>query len=126
MSSIAGLRHLGHDAIGYAAGKAALIQFTRQLAVKYAPLGIRANTIIPGMIDTPLINHTIAKRGTRGDATALQEEARRRVPMGRRGTAWDVAHAAAYLASEAACYITGTEILVDGGFMAGSGLVNGG
>src|SRR5690606_39042774 len=97
VSSIAGLRHLGYDMVGYAAGKAALNQFTRQIAVQYAKAGIRANTIIPGMIDTPLINHTIAKRGVRGDANALQEEARRRVPMGKRGTAWDVAYAALYL-----------------------------
>lgn len=121
VSSIGGLRHLGYDSIGYAAGKAALIQFTRHLAVQYADKGIRANTIVPGMIDTPLVTHTIAQRGDRGSADELHAQARRLVPMGERGTAWDVAYAALYLASDEARYTTGTEILVDGGFMANTG-----
>ncbi|WP_236020034.1 SDR family NAD(P)-dependent oxidoreductase [Sabulicella rubraurantiaca] len=118
VGSIGGLRHLGHDHAGYSAGKAALVQLTRQIAVRHAPDGIRANTIIPGMMDTPLIAHRIARQGNRGDANAIQEEARRRVPMGRRGDAWDVAYAALFLASDEARYITGTELLVDGGFMS--------
>jgi NAD(P)-dependent dehydrogenase (short-subunit alcohol dehydrogenase family) len=118
VGSIGGLRHLGHDHVGYSAGKAALVQLTRQVAVQHARDGIRANTIIPGMMDTPLIAHRIARQGNRGDFGAIQEEARRRVPMGRRGDAWDVAHAALFLASDEARYITGTELLVDGGFMS--------
>jgi NAD(P)-dependent dehydrogenase (short-subunit alcohol dehydrogenase family) len=118
VGSIGGLRHLGHDHVGYSAAKAGLVQFTRQLAVRYGPLGIRANTIIPGMIDTPLLEHRVAKGGSRGDLAALQDEARRRVPLGRRGTAWDVARAAVFLASDDAEYVTGTELLVDGGFMS--------
>ncbi|MDB5415481.1 MAG: oxidoreductase [Rubritepida sp.] len=117
VGSIGGLRHLGHDHIGYSSGKAALVQFTRQIAAQYGRQGIRANTIIPGMIDTPLLQERVVKSGHRGDLAALQEEARRRVPLGHRGTAWDVAHAALYLASDDARYVTGTELLVDGGFM---------
>lgn len=114
VGSIGGLRHLGRNHIGYSAGKAALVQLTRQIAAQYGRRGIRANTIIPGMIDTPLLQ---AKSGGCGDFEALQEEARQRVPLGHRGTAWDVAQAALYLASDAAAYVTGTELLVDGGFM---------
>jgi NAD(P)-dependent dehydrogenase (short-subunit alcohol dehydrogenase family) len=118
VGSIGGLRHLGHDHIGYSASKAGLVQFTRQIAVRYGPHGVRANSIIPGMIDTPLLEHRVAKSGQRGDLSALQAVAKQRVPLGRRGTAWDVAHAALFLASDEAQYITGTEILVDGGFMS--------
>lgn len=118
VGSIGGLRHLGHDHVGYSAGKAGLVQFTRQVAARYGPLGIRANTIIPGMIDTPLLEHRVAKGGGRGDLAALRDEALRRVPLGRRGTAWDVARAALFLASDDAEYVTGTELLVDGGFMS--------
>lgn len=118
VGSIGGMRHLGHDHVGYSASKAGLVQFVRQVAAQYGSMGIRANTIIPGMIDTPLLQHRVAQDGRRGDLAALHEEARRRVPLGRRGTGWDVAHAALYLASDDAGYVTGTELLVDGGFMS--------
>ncbi|WP_149538659.1 SDR family NAD(P)-dependent oxidoreductase [Siccirubricoccus phaeus] len=118
VGSIGGLRHLGHDHIGYSASKAALVQFTRQIAVRYGPMGIRCNTIIPGMIDTPLLEHRVSKQKGRADLATLRTEAQRRVPLGRRGDAWDVAHAALYLASDEAKYVTGTELLVDGGFAA--------
>lgn len=120
VGSIGGLRHLGHDHVGYSAGKAALVQFTRQIAVRYAADGIRCNTVIPGMIDTPLLEHRVARQKGRADLATLRAEAATRVPLGRRGDAWDVAHAALFLASDDAKYITGTEILVDGGLMARS------
>jgi len=121
VGSVGGLRHLGHDCVGYAASKAGLIQFTRQIAVRYGPKGIRCNTIIPGLIDTPLLEHRVAKQKGRLDLLGLRQEGKNRVPLGRRGDAWDIAYAALYLASDEAKYITGTEILVDGGFMARSG-----
>ena len=120
VGSIGGLRHLGHDHVGYSAGKSALVQFTRQLAVRYAPDNIRCNTVIPGMIDTPLLEHRVSRQKGRGDLTTLRNEAKTRVPLGRRGDAWDVAYAALFLASDEAKYVTGTEILVDGGLMARS------
>jgi NAD(P)-dependent dehydrogenase (short-subunit alcohol dehydrogenase family) len=120
IGSIGGLRHLGHDHVGYSAGKSALVQFTRQLAVRYARDGIRCNTVIPGMIDTPLLEHRVSRQKGRGDLATLREEARTRVPLGKRGDAWDVAYAALFLASDEAKYVTGTEILVDGGLMARS------
>ena len=120
IGSIGGLRHLGHDHVGYSASKAGLVQFTRQLAVRYAREGIRCNTVIPGMIDTPLLEHRVSKQKGRADLETLRAEARTRVPLGRRGDAWDVAYAVLYLASEESRYVTGTEILVDGGLMARS------
>jgi NAD(P)-dependent dehydrogenase (short-subunit alcohol dehydrogenase family) len=120
VGSIGGLRHLGHDHVGYSAGKSALVQFTRQLAVRYARDGIRCNTVIPGMIDTPLLEHRVSRHKGRGDLATLHEQARQRVPLGKRGEAWDVAYAALFLACDESKYVTGTEILVDGGLMARS------
>ena len=120
IGSIGGLRHLGHDHVGYSAGKSALVQFTRQIAVRYARDNIRCNTVIPGMIDTPLLEHRVSRQKGRGDLATLRREAQTRVPLGRRGDAWDVAYAALFLASDEAKYVTGTEILVDGGLMARS------
>ena len=120
VGSIGGLRHLGHDHVGYSASKAGLVQFTRQIAVRHARDGIRCNTVIPGMIDTPLLEHRVARQKGRADLATLRAEAASRVPLGRRGDAWDVAHAALFLASDDAKYITGPEILVDGGLMARS------
>jgi NAD(P)-dependent dehydrogenase (short-subunit alcohol dehydrogenase family) len=118
IGSIGGMRHLGHDHIGYSAAKSGLVQFTRQLAVRYGPQGIRCNTVVPGMIDTPLLEHRVAKQQGRADLETLRRQAKDRVPLGRRGDAWDVAYAALYLASDEARYVTGTEVLVDGGLMA--------
>lgn len=120
VGSIGGLRHLGHDHVGYSAGKSALVQFTRQIAVRYARDNIRCNTVIPGMIDTPLLEHRVSRQKGRGDLATLRREAETRVPLGRRGDAWDVAYAALFLASDEAKYVTGAEILVDGGLMARS------
>ena len=102
------------------ASKAGLVQFTRQIAVRYAPHNIRCNTVIPGMIDTPLLEHRVSRQKGRADLATLRNEAKVRVPLGRRGDAWDVAYAALFLASDEAKYVTGTEILVDGGLMARS------
>ncbi|MGE0718160.1 MAG: SDR family NAD(P)-dependent oxidoreductase [Alphaproteobacteria bacterium] len=120
VGSIGGLRHLGHDHVGYSASKSALVQFTRQIAVRYARDGIRCNTVIPGMIDTPLLEHRVSRQKGRADLATLRAEAKTRVPLGRRGDAWDVAYAVLYLASDEAKYVTATEILVDGGLMARS------
>jgi NAD(P)-dependent dehydrogenase (short-subunit alcohol dehydrogenase family) len=88
VGSIGGLSHLGHDHVGYSASKAGLVQFTRQIAVRYAAHGIRCNTVIPGMIDTPLLEHRVSRQTGRADLATLRSEARNRVPLGRRGDAW--------------------------------------
>ena len=83
-------------------------------------IDVAGKLVIPGMIDTPLLEHRVARQKGRADLATLRAEAASRVPLGRRGDAWDVAHAALFLASDDAKYITGTEILVDGGLMARS------
>ena len=92
----------------------------RQIAVRYGPDGVRANTLVPGLMATPLIEHRVAKHGKRGSVEELNATAQRRVPLGRRGDGWDVAYAALYLASSEGRYVNGTELVVDGGFLAKS------
>jgi NAD(P)-dependent dehydrogenase (short-subunit alcohol dehydrogenase family) len=119
LASIAALRFFGPDVVAYAAAKAALIQFSRVTAVKYAPHNVRINTVVPGLMDTPLVKaRLVGERGGGGDAEKLIAARHRQVPMGRMGDGWDVAHAVAFLASNEAKYITATELVVDGGLSA--------
>lgn len=118
IASVAGLRHIGHDIAAYAASKAGLIQFTRVTAVSYAARGVRLNTVVPGLMHTPLVEHRLAGERGGGDAAALVAARHRQPPMGRMGDAWDVAHAALFLACDESKYVTGTEIVVDGGLTA--------
>jgi NAD(P)-dependent dehydrogenase (short-subunit alcohol dehydrogenase family) len=117
VSSAAGIRYLGVPYASYAASKAGLLQLTATTAVEYAARGIRVNAVVPGLIDTPMAAGSL--RGAYGDD---EEELRRirndQVPMGRMGEAWDVAHAALFLASDDAKYVTGTQLVVDGGLTA--------
>ena len=117
-SSIAALRHLGYSSLAYAATKAAAIALTRTLAIDYASYGIRANTIVAGLIDTPRIE--VVLRGAYAGCSLEEMKERRNkvVPLGRMGTAWDIAEAAVFLASDRASYITGTELVIDGGLSA--------
>lgn len=118
ISSIAGLRHLGNDLAAYAAAKAGLQQFSRVAAVHYAPRKVRINTVIPGLMFTPLVSARLAHSQAGGDAAALIAARHARTPTGRMGDAWDVAYAALYLASDEARFVTGAEIVVDGGLSA--------
>lgn len=115
ISSVAGMRYLGYPHLSYCVTKAAVIQFTRMIAQQYAAHGIRANCVVPGLIDTPRIAHTVAKQFSETSLDDARAARGRQVPLQRMGTAWDVAHACAFLASDAAAYVTGTELVVDGG-----------
>ena len=113
VSSIAAVRYTGYPYISYYAGKSALNQFTVGIALQYAKEGIRANAIMPGMMNTPLIYTQISGQYRNdADMVASRDAA---CPMGRMGTAWDVANAALFLASDEAAYITGVCLPVDGG-----------
>lgn len=115
ISSIAAMRYVGYPHLAYSVSKAAVAHFMRMLAQQYAGSGIRANTVVPGLIDTPRIATTVAKMFSENNLEEAKAARARQVPMGRMGTAWEVAHACAFLASDAAAYITGTELVVDGG-----------
>lgn len=115
ISSVAAHRYLGYPHLAYGVTKAAVEQFIQLTAHEYAAFGVRANTVVPGLIDTPRIANTVAKMFNADDLDAAKQARARQVPNGRMGTAWDVAHACAFLASDAAAYINGTTLMVDGG-----------
>lgn len=113
ISSLASIQINRMPYFGYYASKAGLNHFTRALAVNYAPFGIRANAVLPGVIDTPLIYKQIS---TEYETVEDMIKARNAAsPMGRMGDAWDVAYASLFLASDEAKYVTGVCIPVDGG-----------
>ncbi len=115
ISSVAGIRISGYDMAAYSTSKAAVNQLTRAIALQYAPKGIRANAILPGLIDTPLVRHAEGFKGHHGDADKQMAERDAMSPTGKMGDAWDVAHAAVFLASREAKYINGVLLPVDGG-----------
>jgi len=118
IASVAGLRNdfaSGRSHVGYSASKAGVIQLSRSVAGTYARKGIRVNTVIPGLMHTPLVEYRLARTVGGNDARQLIDARNAVVPMGRMGDAWDVAHAVLFLASDEAKFITGTEIIVDGG-----------
>lgn len=120
ISSIAGMRWVGKDQVAYAAAKAGLLHFTKVTAVAYAAQGVRLNCVVPGLMMTPLVER-LAEKYNAGDFEGMVARRNAQVPMGRMGDAWDVAHAALFLASDEARYITGAEIVVDGGITAFTG-----
>jgi NAD(P)-dependent dehydrogenase (short-subunit alcohol dehydrogenase family) len=113
VSSIAAIRWTGYPYAAYYAAKAAVNNFTMGLALQYAKDGIRANAVMPGLMNTPLIHQQISGQYKDPDDMVRARDAA--CPMGRMGTAWDVAQAALFLASDEAAYITGVSLPVDGG-----------
>jgi len=104
--------------VTYKATKAAMIAFTQQVAIQNASYGVRANCILPGLMDTPMAVDTRARATgkPRAEVAAARDA---KVPLrGKMGTAWDVANAALFLASDEANFITGVALPVDGGFTA--------
>lgn len=115
LSSTSGLRWTGAAQVAYAATKAGVIQFSRVLAVQYAKQGIRVNTVVPGQLHTPMVEARLAGQRAGGDVEALLKQRQARIPLPFMGDGRDTANAALFLASEEARFITGTEIVVDGG-----------
>jgi NAD(P)-dependent dehydrogenase (short-subunit alcohol dehydrogenase family) len=119
VSSIAGLRMGGERThVAYSASKAGVIAFSKSVALAYARRGIRCNTVVPGLMHTPLVEHRLVRQLGANDAEALIAKRHAMVPVGHMGTGWDVAHAVLFLVSDEAKYVTGTEIVVDGGITA--------
>ncbi len=113
VSSIASIRWLGSAYISYSASKAAVNQFTQAIALQYARKGIRANAILPGMMDTPTVR--TALQSEFADEAELIAKRNAACPTGAMGDAWDIAWASVFLASDEAKYINGVLLPVDGG-----------
>jgi NAD(P)-dependent dehydrogenase (short-subunit alcohol dehydrogenase family) len=119
-SSIAALRWTGVDYVTYYATKAALVQLTRAVAMQYASKGLRAVSLLPGLLNTPMIYAArLEHEYGGGDVEKMVATRNAQCPTGKMGDAWDVANAAVFLASDAAKYITATELIIDGGLTAG-------
>jgi NAD(P)-dependent dehydrogenase (short-subunit alcohol dehydrogenase family) len=123
ISSIASIRHLGLSYVTYGATKAAMNQMTRTTAVEFAPKHIRVNCVLPGLMKTPMVEHSagLAASYADGDVEAMWRARDAQVPMGHMGDAWDVANAALFLASDESKYVTGIELVVDGGITLKAG-----
>lgn len=105
---------VNHPGVAYQTSKMGVIMLTTNLAVANAEHGIRANVICPGLMDTPMAIESRVAAGTPRDEVRSMRNSK--VPLGgRMGTAWDVANAALFLASEDAGFITGVSLVVDGG-----------
>jgi NAD(P)-dependent dehydrogenase (short-subunit alcohol dehydrogenase family) len=115
LASTSGIRWSGSAHVAYAATKAGIIQLSRVVAAQYAPQGIRVNTVVPGQLHTPLVEFRLARQRAGGDVESLLKSRLSRIPLGFAGDGRDTASAALFLASDEARFITGTEIVVDGG-----------
>ena len=115
ISSTSGLRWTGAAQIAYAATKAGVIQFSRVLAVQYAKQGVRVNTVVPGQLHTPMVSVRLAGQRAGGDVEALLKQRQARIPLPFMGDGRDTANAALFLACDESRFVTGTEIVVDGG-----------
>jgi NAD(P)-dependent dehydrogenase (short-subunit alcohol dehydrogenase family) len=118
IASASGLRWTGAAQVGYAAAKAGIIQLSKVTAVQYAPDRIRVNTVVPGQLHTPMVEVRLAKQRADGDVARLLEQRQARIPIGFMGDGRDTAYAALFLASDEARFVTGSEIVVDGGMTA--------
>ncbi len=118
LSSTSGMRWTGAAQVAYAATKAGVIQLSKVLAVQYAEQSIRVNTVVPGQLPTPTVAARLAGQRAGGDVEALLKQRQSRIPLPFMGDGRDTANAALFLASDEARFITGTEIVVDGGMSA--------
>ena len=118
IASTSGTRWTGSAQVAYAATKAGVIQLSKVVAMEYASKKVRVNAIAPGQLHTPMVEARLAGQRTGGDVEALLKQRLARIPLGFMGDGNDTANAAVFLASEEARFITGTELVVDGGMTA--------
>ena len=114
ISSIQAIRTLSYSSVAYCVSKAGIIALTREVAIQYAQKGIRANAILPGLMDTSMVVASLTD-AFGGNIEAVTKTRDGMCPTGKQGDAWDTAHAALFLASDEAKYITGAALVVDGG-----------
>jgi NAD(P)-dependent dehydrogenase (short-subunit alcohol dehydrogenase family) len=119
VSSVASITTISVPMISYYSSKAGVNHFTRAVAVEYAPKGIRCNAVLPGLMNTPMIVEPYKHVYDSVDDMIARRDAM--VPMGKMGTAWDVAHASLFLASDEAKYISGVLLPVDGALTCRTG-----
>jgi NAD(P)-dependent dehydrogenase (short-subunit alcohol dehydrogenase family) len=106
----------GRDAVSYCAAKAAVVNMTRAMALDHGEQNIRVNCVCPGDTDTPMLREEARQLGQPDDEFLVEAADR---PLQRVGSPQDIAQAVAYLASDAASFVTGTTLVVDGGGLAG-------
>jgi 2-keto-3-deoxy-L-fuconate dehydrogenase len=111
IASVAGMIGLPNR-VAYSASKGAVIALTRALAIDHVRQGIRVNAVCPGTVDSPWVRRLVEDVGESLDAL------RERQPMGRLGSTQEIAQAVLYLASDAAAFVTGTGLVIDGGLTA--------
>ena len=121
LASTSGIRWTGSAQVAYAATKAGVIQLSKVVAMQYADKGIRVNSIVPGQLHTPMVEARLADQRSGGDVEKLLEQRLARIPLGFMGDGRDTANAAVYLASDEARWVTGTEIVLDGGMSVRAG-----
>lgn len=115
IASVGGLRYIGYNYPSYSATKGALIEFTKNIALQHASNGIRANTVAPGYIASPMMYEQISS--SYDSVEQMMQERNALSPTGRMGEPFDVAHAALFLASDEAKYVNGVCLPVDGGLI---------
>lgn len=115
ISSTSGIRWTGSAQVAYAATKAGVIQLSRVLAVQYAKQNIRVNTVVPGQLHTPMVEVRLAGQRAGGDVDALLKQRQSRIPLPFMGDGRDTANATLFLCCDESRFVTGTEIIVDGG-----------
>jgi NAD(P)-dependent dehydrogenase (short-subunit alcohol dehydrogenase family) len=119
IASIAAHRWTGIAYASYYATKGAVVSLSRAIALEYAGKGIRCNSVSPGLMDTPMVRFGLTGAyGADGDVDNLIRVRTAQCPMGFMGTGWDTAHAVLFLASDEARYVTGIDLIVDGGLTA--------